>query len=210
LIPRGDLSVLDHGQYIMGPEIRMLEQKLADFTGVKHTVSCASGTDALLIALMANGVGSGHAVFTSPFTFIATAEYIDPGKLEKAINSIKAGNSGQYPVPRIDNLKLKPRAIICVDLFGLPTNYSEINSVASKFGLFVIEDAAQSFGAEYEGRKTCSLTDVGCMSFSRQNHWDVTGMEECVSPMMTNWFLSWNLSGFTEKERTNMIMSGLE
>jgi UDP-2-acetamido-2-deoxy-ribo-hexuluronate aminotransferase len=178
------LSVLDHGQYIMGPEIKMLEQKLADFTGVKHAVSCASGTDALLIALMANGVGPGHAVFTSPFTFIATAEVIqligatpvfvdidpmtfniDPGKLEKAINSIKAGNSGQYPVPQIDNLKLKPRAIISVDLFGLPANYTEINSVASEFGLFVIEDAAQSFGAEYEGRKTCSLTDVGCTSF---------------------------------------------
>jgi dTDP-4-amino-4,6-dideoxygalactose transaminase len=183
-------TVLRHGQYIMGPEIKELEQRLADFVGVKHAVACASGTDALLMALMAYHVGPGDAIFTTPFTFIATAEVISllgatpvfvdidaasfnisPEHLEQAILALEAGNPVQYPLPRHDSSggnpsqSLKPRGIIAVDLFGLPAEYDGINAIAERHGLFVIEDAAQSFGAEYQGRKSGSLAEIGCPSF---------------------------------------------
>jgi UDP-2-acetamido-2-deoxy-ribo-hexuluronate aminotransferase len=183
-------AVLRHGQYVMGPEIKELEQRLADFVGVKHAVACASGTDALLMALMAYNVGPGDAIFTTPFTFIATAEVISllgatpvfvdidaasfnisPEHLEEAILALKTGDPSRYPLPRpslpSDNQEqiLKPRGIIAVDLFGLPADYERINAIAGKHGLFVIEDAAQSFGAEYRGRKSGSLGEIGCTSF---------------------------------------------
>jgi dTDP-4-amino-4,6-dideoxygalactose transaminase len=175
--------VLAHGSYIMGPEVKELEKKLADFVGVKHAIGCASGTDALLLALMAYGVGPGSAVFTTPFTFIATAEVIsllgatpvfvdidpktfniDPEKLEKAIIAQKAHDSSIHPLPA-NNSTLIPKGIIPVDLFGLPADYDRINEIAKRHGLFVIEDAAQSFGAEYRGKKASSLADIGCTSF---------------------------------------------
>jgi len=169
------MAVLDHGKYIMGPEVGKLEDILAAFTGVQNTLACSSGTDALLLALMAYEVGPGDAVFTTPFTFIATAEMIsllgatpvfvdidpetfniDPHKLDQAINDLKnkAKQSG-----------LKPKGIIAVDLFGLPADYDAINPIAEKNGLFVIEDAAQSFGAEAKGKKACSLAGIACTSF---------------------------------------------
>jgi UDP-2-acetamido-2-deoxy-ribo-hexuluronate aminotransferase len=166
-------KVLEHGNYIMGQEIDELEQKLSKYVGIKHCISCASGTDALLMPLMAYGVGRGDAIFTSTFTFIATAEVIallgavpvfvdvedktyniDVNKLEEAIKKFEKNNNG-----------LKMKCIIPVDIFGQPADYKEINSIAEKYGLFVIEDAAQSFGAEYKGKKACSLTDVGATSF---------------------------------------------
>ncbi len=165
-------KVLDHGRYIMGPEIKELEEKLADYCGVKHGIGVASGTDAILMPLMAYGVGPGDAVFTTPFTFIATAEVIqllgatpvfadidpktfniDPEKLEEAIVKVKAEG------------KLNPKGILPVDLFGQPAEYDRINSIAKKHGLFVVEDAAQSFGSTYSGKKACSLTDVASTSF---------------------------------------------
>jgi len=176
-------SVLEHGKYIMGPEIKALEEKLADFVGARHAIACSSGTDALLLALMAYGVGPGDAVITSPFTFIATAEVIallgatpvfvdidpvtfnlDPKLLEGVIQALKNG-SGGYPLPRKKGLYLTPKAVMPVDLFGLPANYDAINSVARQHGLFVIEDAAQSFGAQYKDKRACSLADIGCTSF---------------------------------------------
>lgn len=176
-------SVLGHGKYIMGPEIKALEEKLAGFVGVRHAIACSSGTDALLLALMAYGVGPGDAVLTSPFTFIATAEVIallgatpvfadidpvtfnlDQKHLEKAIRALKNG-SGGYPLPGRKGSSLTPKAVIPVDLFGLPANYDSINSFSKQHGLFVIEDAAQSFGAQYKGKKACSLGDIGCTSF---------------------------------------------
>ena len=172
-INRNIQKVLKHGQYIMGPEIAELEQKLANYVGVTHTLGCASGTDALLMALMAYDVGPGDIVFVPVFTFIATAEVVsllgatpvfvdidprtfnmDPSKLESSINSIK-----------IKKPSLKPRCIIPVDLFGLPANYDAVNAIADKHNLFVIEDAAQSFGAEYHGKKACSLGNISCTSF---------------------------------------------
>jgi dTDP-4-amino-4,6-dideoxygalactose transaminase len=176
-------AVLAHGKYIMGPEIKELERRLAEFVGVEHGIACSSGTDALLLALMAYDVGPGDAVFTSPFTFIATAEVIslrgatpvfvdidpetfnlDPKHLEKAISALQKGSS-DYPFPLTSDSSLTPKGIIAVDLFGLPADYEAINAIAKKNGLFVIEDAAQSFGAEYKGKKACSLADVACTSF---------------------------------------------
>ena len=178
------LAVLDHGQYIMGPEIKQLEMKLSEFSGVKHAVSCASGTDALLLALMAYGIGPGDAVFTSPFTFIATAEVIqllgatpvfvdidpatfniDPSQLEVALAAVKDGRSKDHPLPESSNWPLTPKAVIAVDLFGLPADYHRINRIAERYGAIVIEDAAQSFGAELNDKKACALAVVGCTSF---------------------------------------------
>jgi dTDP-4-amino-4,6-dideoxygalactose transaminase len=176
-------AVLSHGKYIMGPEIKELEERLAEFVGVEHGIACSSGTDALLLALMTYDVGPGDAVFTSPFTFIATAEVIsllgatpvfvdidpktfniDPKSLERAIAALQKGSS-DYPLPSITDTSSTPKGIIAVDLFGLPADYDAINSIAKKHGLFVIEDAAQSFGAEYKGKRACSLADIACTSF---------------------------------------------
>ena len=179
------VAVLNHGQYIMGPEIQLLEEKLANFVNVNFAVACASGTDALLLALMAYNVGPGDAVFTSPFTFIATGEVIsllgatpvfvdidprtfniDPAALERAIAAVQSETPELYPLPRAAGAgALKPRGIIAVDLFGLPADYRQLKAIADKDHLFVVEDAAQSFGAEFHGRKTCALTDIGCTSF---------------------------------------------
>ena len=179
------VAVLNHGQYIMGPEIQLLEEKLANFVNVNFAVACASGTDALLLALMAYNVGPGDAVFTSPFTFIATGEVIsllgatpvfvdidprtfniDPAALERAIAAVQSETPELYPLPRAAAAgALKPRGIIAVDLFGLPADYRQLKAIADKDHLFVVEDAAQSFGAEFHGRKTCALTDIGCTSF---------------------------------------------
>ena len=177
--------VLDHGNYIMGPEVAELERMLADYVGVRHAIGCASGTDALLLPLMAYGVGPGDAIFTTPFTFFATCEMIaltgatpvfvdidpvtfniDPIKLEEAIEQLASSNQGNNnSESRIQNPKLTPRGIIPVDLFGLPADYAPIMSIAEKHGLFVLEDAAQAFGAEYHGRRAPGLAHVGATSF---------------------------------------------
>ncbi|MDD5168439.1 MAG: DegT/DnrJ/EryC1/StrS family aminotransferase [Syntrophales bacterium] len=179
-------TVLGHGKYIMGPEVTELERRLSDYVGAKHAVGCASGTDALLMALMAFNIGPGDAIFTTPFTFIATAEVIsllgatpifvdidpktyniDPEKLEEAINAVKSANASIYPLPFIGDgqTSLVPRGIIPVDLFGLPADYDRICAIAEEHGLFVVEDAAQSFGAEYKGKKSCSFGNIACTSF---------------------------------------------
>ncbi len=176
-------AVLNHGLYIMGPEIQSLEEKLAQYVGVKRAISCASGTDALLLALMAYEIGPGDAIFTTPFTFIATGEVIsllgatpvfvdidphtfniDPSKLEPAIQAILDGQASDHPLPQSD-APLVPRGIIAVDLFGLPADYDDLNAIAGQHRLFVLEDAAQSFGAEYKGKKACNLAQIGCTSF---------------------------------------------
>lgn len=187
-------NVLDHGQYMMGPEVQELENRLSQYVGVKYAVGCSSGTDALLMSLMANNVGPGDVIFTTPFTFIATAEVIsllgavpafvdidprsfniDSAKLERAIQAINAGDSSLYPIPSptsptsrspypIDS-KLISKGLIAVDLFGLPCNYDDICTIAQEHNLFMIEDAAQSFGAEYKGRKACSFGKIAATSF---------------------------------------------
>lgn len=178
-------KVLSHGSYIMGPEVKQLEAKLAAYTCVKHAISCASGTDALLMALMAYGVKPGDAIFTTPFTFIATAEVIsllgatpvfvdidpktyniDPAKLALAIKAMIKNDPSIYPLPITSSqTPLSPRGIIPVDLFGLPADYDAVSSTAKEHGLFVIEDAAQSFGAKHKDKMACSFGDIGCTSF---------------------------------------------
>jgi dTDP-4-amino-4,6-dideoxygalactose transaminase len=176
-------AVLDHGKYIMGPEIQRLEEKLARYVGVKHAISCASGTDALLLALMAYDIGPGDAIFTTPFTFIATGEVIsllgatpvfvdidpqtfniDPSKLEPSVQAVLDNQAADLPLPQ-SGVPLVPRGIISVDLFGLPADYDDLDAIAGQYGLFVLEDAAQSFGAEYKGNKACNLAQIGCTSF---------------------------------------------
>ena len=172
-------AVLQHGSYILGPEIHELEEKLARYVGAKHCLTCASGTDALLLALMAKNVGPGDAVLTTPFTFVATAEAIallgatpvfvdidpltyniDPKNLRQVIAAYKSDKA-------IGNLPkgLKLRGIIPVDIFGLPADYDAINKIAMDNGLFVLEDAAQSFGGIYKGKKAGSLAGIAATSF---------------------------------------------
>lgn len=220
-------KVLAHGQYINGPEVAELEERLAAYVGVRHAVGCASGTDALLMALMALEIGPGDAVFTTPFTFIATAEVIsllgatpvfvdidpvtfnlDPAQLERAVQAVKAGDPTMHPLPKrsaawngdspvfagmnaveghegngnpedrrsdgaqhggktgaLSSYLLRPRAVIPVDLFGLPADYDAIGTVAVRHGLAVVEDAAQSFGGECRGIKAGAFGRIACTSF---------------------------------------------
>jgi len=178
-------AVLDHGQYVMGPEIQLLEEKLAEYIEASFALSCASGTDALLLALMAYNVGPGDAIFTTPFTFVSTGEVIgllgatpvfvdidpqtfniDSSKLEQAIAAVNSENSNLHPLPRTSDIgPLRPRGVIAVDLFGLPADYQRLEATVKNSGLFIIEDAAQSFGAEFQGKKACALADIGCTSF---------------------------------------------
>lgn len=165
-------KVLEHGKYIMGPEVGEFEKKLEVYSGAKYAASCGSGTDALVLALMALNIGPGDIVFCPTFTFPATAEaivilgaipcFVDVdldtfnisiASLKQAIKSIKNENSH------------KPRAIIAVDLYGLPANYKLLNNVAKENNLSLISDAAQSFGAEYNTSKVGVLADITCISF---------------------------------------------
>jgi dTDP-4-amino-4,6-dideoxygalactose transaminase len=165
-------QVLDHGGYIMGPEVKELEAALSAYCGVKHTVTCANGTDALVLALKALGIGPGDAVFTTPFTFFATAEAIalagarpvfadidprtfniDPASLEQAILRTEKER------------KFLPKAVMTVDLFGLPADYDSIEALCEKYKLDLIEDAAQGFGGEIRGRRAGSFGAVATTSF---------------------------------------------
>ena len=158
-------DVLASGKFILGPEVKELEEKLAAYVGTKYCITCASGTDALQIALMALNIGAGDEVITTAFTYIATGEVIaqvgatpvfvdidpvtyniDPSKIEAAITD-------------------KTKAIIPVSLYGQCADFDEINAIAEKFNLTVIEDGAQSFGATYKGKRSCGLSTIGCTSF---------------------------------------------
>ncbi len=165
-------KVLMDSHYIMGEEVALLEKRLAEYVGVKHCVTCANGTDALSIALMVMGIKEGDAVFVPSFTFFSTAEVvslhgatpifvdssprtfnIDPDKLESAILKAK----------KETNLNLK--AIIPVDLFGLPADFKRIRNIANKYNLLIIEDGAQGFGGSLDGKKACSFGDIATTSF---------------------------------------------
>lgn len=164
-------SVLDHGKYIMGPEVLELEEKLCDYVGAKYCISCSSGTDALLIPLMAKGIGPGDAVITTPFTYIATAEVISLVGAEPVFVDVYESTYNMDPsyiedaIQHAENKGLNAKAIIPVDLFGLPARYRIIAEVAEKHNLFVIEDAAQGFGGEIKGKKAGSFGNVASTSF---------------------------------------------
>lgn len=172
-VRKGIDGVLEHGAYVMGPEIRDLESRLGEFSSVAHALGCASGTDALIMALMALDIKPGDAVFTTPFTFMATAEAvallgatpvfvdidpvtfnIEPDDLRRKIRDVKENRTD-----------LTPKGVIAVDLFGQPADYDRIEPLAHNNGLWLIVDAAQSFGATYKGRPVCSIGDVACTSF---------------------------------------------
>ncbi len=179
-------AVLEHGHFIMGPEIKELEAALATTTGARHAITCASGTDALLLPLLAWGIGPGDAVFTSPFTFFATAEVIalvgatpvfvdvdpitfniSPEGLERAIRAVRQHDASIHPLP-LPALRdgLVPRAVIPVDLFGVAAEYDELLPIARQHGLLVMEDAAQAFGGSYRGKPLCGLgCDAATTSF---------------------------------------------
>lgn len=170
-------AVLAHGHFIMGPEVAELESALAAATGARHAITCASGTDALLMPLLAWGIGPGDAVFTTPFTFFATAEVIalvgatpvfvdvdpvtfniSPEGLERAILAVKRRDPSIHPLPRrAVEEGLTPRAVIPVDLFGIAAEYDELLPIAREHGLLVMEDAAQAFGGRYRGTPLCGL-----------------------------------------------------
>ena len=157
--------VLEHGKYIKGPEVAELEERLAAYVGVKHCIGVASGTDALLIAMMSLGIGSGDEVITSPFTFIATGEMIALIGAKPVFVDIDPRTYNLDPVLIDDAITPRTRAIMPVSLYGQCANLDAINAVAVRHGLAVIEDAAQSFGATYKGRKSCALSAIGCTSF---------------------------------------------
>ncbi len=166
------LNAARGGAYIMGPQVSELEKQLAEYVGVKHCITCANGTDALRLALMALGIGHGDAVFVPDFTFFATAEAvamvgatpifvdvcykdcnIDPNKLVDAISK------------NISSTTLRPAAVIAVDLFGQPADYDILCRICQERNLYLIEDGAQGFGGSLNGRKSCSFGDIGTTSF---------------------------------------------
>jgi len=158
-------KVLDHGQYIMGPEVNELEDRLAQYTGAKHCVTVASGTEALLISLMAIGIKPGDEVITTPFSFIATAEVIVLLGAKPVFVDIEPDTCNINASLIEAKITKKTRAIMPVSLYGQPADMDEINNIAFKHKLVVIEDAAQSFGATYKGKKSCNLSTIGCTSF---------------------------------------------
>ncbi len=163
--------VLDHGQYVLGPEVRELEKQLADFCGAPFALSCASGTDALLLALMAKDVGHGDAIFVPAFTFVATAEVVTLLHAKPVFVDIDADTylmnmeSLEAAIGESKKQGLTPRAIMPVDLFGQPADYEKIERIAKAHGLFVVADAAQSFGATRGGKRVGTLAPVTATSF---------------------------------------------
>jgi len=166
------ISVASSAHFISGPEVKELEKQLAEYVGVKHCITCANGTDAITIALRAWGIGKGDAVFVPDFTFFSSGECpadegatpafvdvdpetynMDPVKLEEAIKKVIA--EGKY----------KASAVVTVDLFGLPADYDAIRAICDKYGLLIIEDAAQGFGGNIRGQKACSFGDIATTSF---------------------------------------------
>lgn len=164
-------NVIANKSFIMGPEVKELEEKLAEFVGCKHAITCSSGTDALVLPLMAYELKENDAVFVSSFTFFASGESISfTGAVPVFIDSDETFNMDtklleQSIEKTIEEGKLNPRGIIAVDIFGLPADYDEINRIAKKYNLFVIEDTAQGLGGIYHGKRNGSFGDVAATSF---------------------------------------------
>ena len=164
-IDAGIQRVLDHGQYILGPEVDGLEEKLAAFTGSKFCITCANGTDALQIAQMALGIGCGDEVITPGFTYIATAETVALLGAKPVYVDIDPRTYNLDPTKLEAAITPRTKAIIPVSLYGQCADFDSINAIAAKFNIPVIEDAAQSFGATYKDRKSCNLSAIACASF---------------------------------------------
>jgi len=164
-IDAGIQGVLDHGQYILGPEVAQLEEKLAVYTGAKYCITVANGTDALQIAQMALGIGPGDEVITPGFTYIATAETIALLGAKPVYVDIDPRTYNINPALLEAAITPRTKAIVPVSLFGQCADFDPINSIAVKHNIPVIEDAAQSFGATYKGHKSCNLSTIACTSF---------------------------------------------
>ena len=164
-IDAGIARVLEHGQFILGPEVWELEEKLAAYAGARHCISVANGTDALQIALMALGVGPGDEVITPGFSYIATAETVAILGARPIYVDIEPRTYNLDPERIEAAISERTRAIIPVSLYGQCPDFERIDAVAGKYGIPVIEDAAQSFGAKYKGRRSCNLSTIACTSF---------------------------------------------
>lgn len=164
-IGAGIQRVLAHGQYILGPEVAELEEKLAAFVGAKYCITCANGTDALQIAQMALGIGPGDEVITPGFTYIATAETVALLGAKPVYVDIDPRTYNLDPQLLEAAITPRTKAIIPVSLYGQCADFDAINAIAKKYGIPVIEDAAQSFGASYKGKRSCNLTTIACTSF---------------------------------------------
>lgn len=158
-------KVLQHGQYILGPELKEFEQRLAAYVGVKHCIGVSSGTDALLVAMMALGIGPGDEVITTSFTFIATGEMIALLGAKPVFVDIDPVSYNIDPAKIEAAITRQTKAIMPVSLYGQCADFDAINVIAARHGLPVIEDGAQSLGATYKGRQSCSLSTIGCTSF---------------------------------------------
>ena len=171
-IDQAMLDVASQNHYIMGPQVKELEQQLAAYTGARHCLTCANGTDALTLALKAWGVGKGDAVFVPNFTFFSSAEvvalegatpvFVDVSDVTYNIDAVSLETAIQETLA---DGRLKPRVIVAVDLFGLPADYTLIKAIASKYDLFILEDGAQGFGGSIGGKKACSFGDISTTSF---------------------------------------------
>jgi UDP-2-acetamido-2-deoxy-ribo-hexuluronate aminotransferase len=165
-IDRRIAAVLGHGRYIMGPEVKELEDRLCEYVGVKHCIGVASGTDSLLIALMALGIGPGDEVITVPYTWISTAEVISLLGATPVFVDVEADTWNMDPDKVEAAITERTKALMPVGIFGQTANMTAINEIAAKHGnLPVIEDAAQSFGATHHGKKSCALSAIGSTSF---------------------------------------------
>ena len=164
-IDAGIQRVLDHGQYILGPEVAELEEKLAAYTGAKYCITVANGTDALQIAQMALGIGCGDEVITPGFTYIATAETVALLGAKPVYVDIDPRTYNLNPDLLEAAITPRTKAIIPVSLYGQCADFDAINAIAARHGIPVIEDAAQSFGASYKGKKSCNLSTIACASF---------------------------------------------
>lgn len=164
-IDAGIARVLAHGQYILGPEVGKLEEKLAAYTGAKHCITVANGTDALQIAQMALGISPGDEVITPGFNYIATAETVALLGAKPVYVDVDPRTYNLDPALLEAAITPRTKAIVPVSLYGQCADYDAINAIAAKHGITVIEDAAQSFGATYKGRKSCNLTTIACTSF---------------------------------------------
>ena len=158
-------DVLEHGRYVLGPEVQELEERLADYVGVAHCVTVSSGTDALLLALMALDIGPGDEVITTPFTFVATVEVIALRGARPVFVDIEADTYNLDATAVEAAITPVTRAIIAVDLYGQCADYAAIEAIARRHGLAVVEDAAQSFGATLHGRRAGSFGRIACTSF---------------------------------------------
>ena len=159
------LGVMESTQFILGPQVTKLENRLAEFTGAKHAIGCSSGTDALILALLALDIKTGDEVITTPFTFIATAEVMALfGIIPVFVDICEMNYNIDYNLIE-EKITSKTKAIMPVSLYGQTSNMDKINQIAKKYDLPVIEDGCQSFGAEYKGKKSCNLSTIGCTSF---------------------------------------------